>query len=284
MLKKFFVPSYVYEAKRIQEEIYKLAVAPEDVSFLEKMCYERPRFYPDEVKASIPRFEYVKRASYVYMHSLAAQVSHQWKDQLVSIGDKYYDWKYYPSLLDKRLEQVFVCAGAGINISFEIALAEQFPDAQAVILDPSPQSVNTFENFHLPPNLEFIPVGLAGRDETLRFYKPNLPGVGSLSTCQLNPGDDYFELPVKCVKTILDDMGAIPEQLSFLKFDVEGAEHEVIDYLIQTNILPNQITFEFDQPVPPWTVADTLRKLLTRGYEVADISELNILLVKLPSS
>jgi len=284
MLRKFFVPSYVYEAKRIQEEIYKLAVAPEDVNFLSEMCYERPRFYPDEVKSSIPRFEYVKRASYVYMHSLAAQVSHHWKAQLVHLGDQYYDWKYCPDLLDKRLDQVFVCAGAGINISFEIALAERFPDAEAVILDPSPQSVNMFENFDLPPNLEFMPVGLASRDEILRFYKPNLPGIGSLSTCQLNPGDDFFELPVKRVKSILEGIGATPEQLSFLKFDIEGAEHEVIDDLIQTDIWPNQITFEFDQPVPPWTIADTLRKLLTRGYEVVDISQLNILLVKLPSS
>ena len=272
------VPDYVYKARETQTEIYKKPVTDEDVAFLEQMFFEQPRFYPDELKANLPRFEYVVRASYMYMHSLAARLRFADKDKILTAGDKNYDWKYLAEPISQIENPVFICAGAGINISFEIALAEQFPNAQAMILDPSPQSVKHFENVDLPQNLSFVPVGLAGSDKVLKFFKPNLPGVGSLSTLQLNPGNDFFELPVKCVKTLLSEMNATPDQLAMLKFDIEGAEHEVVEHLISERIFPDQIAFEFDQPVPPWTIEETLRKLLAVGYEVCAFWELNVLL------
>ena len=281
---RFMVPDYVYKARETQTEIYKKTVTDEDVAFLEQMFFEQPRFYPDELKANLPRFEYVVRASYMYMHSLAARLRFADKERIVSAGDKNYDWKFLADPISRIQDPVFICAGAGINISFEIALAQQFPNARAIILDPSPQSVKHFENFDLPENLSFVPVGLAGSDKILKFFRPNLPGVGSLSTLQLNPGNDFFELPVKCVKTLLAEMNATPDQLAMLKFDIEGAEHEVVDHLVTEGIYPDQIAFEFDQPIPPWTIEETLRKLLAVGYEVCAFWELNVLLRRAPKS
>lgn len=275
---KFLAPDYVYKAREIQTERYNKPVTDDDVAFMEQMFYEQPRLYPDTLKSNLPRFEYVVRASYMYMHSLAARLRYPDAEKIVSAGDKNYDWKYLPDPIETIEAPIFICAGAGINISFEVALAERFPTARSIILDPSPQSVKHFEGVELPPNLDFVPVGLAGSDKVLKFFRPNLPGVGSLSTLQLNPGNDYFELPVKCVKTLLEEMNAKPEQLALLKFDIEGAEHEVVDHLVEEQIYPDQIAFEFDQPVPPWTIEETLRKLLAVGYEVCAIWELNILL------
>ncbi|MHA7898278.1 MAG: FkbM family methyltransferase [Henriciella sp.] len=277
-MRRFLVPDYVYKARDIQVERYHKPVTKEDVEFLEQMFYERPRFYPDDLKQNIPRFEYVVRASYAYMHEIAAKLRYQDTEKIIAAGDANYDWKYLAEPIQNITDPVIICAGAGINISFEIALAEKFPNAKALILDPSPQSVKHFENVQLPKNLRFVPVGLAGSDSVLKFFRPTLPGVGSLSTLQLNPGNDYFELPVKCVRTLLEELSASPEQLALLKFDIEGAEHEVIDNIISENILPRQVAFEFDQPIPPWTIESTLNKLLAVGYEVCSIWELNVLL------
>jgi len=63
-----------------------------------------------------------------------------------------------------------------------------------------------------------------------------------------------------------------------LKFDIEGIEHEVISDLIDSRIYPDQVLFEFDQPVPPWTVERTLNRILKQNYIVRDIYNLNILL------
>lgn len=277
-MRKFLVPDYVYKAKDIQENIYKSEVTDEDVALMERLTYQQPEFYPDSVKTPLTRFEFVKRVSYAHLQGLAAHLPQTEKDRIVSAGEEYFDWKYLNDRMGQGSRRVFVCAGAGINISFEIHLAETFPSATVAVLDPTPQSVEHFENIELPKNLIFLPVGLAGSDTTLKFFKPNTPGAGSLSTLKLNPGDDYFELPVQRVQTVLSELGRTPDDLTFLKFDIEGAEHEVIDDLIATGLLPPQIAFEFDQPVPPWKMEDTLRKLLGCGYEVRALWQLNVLL------
>ena len=277
-MSKFLVPSYVYKAKEVQETIYKSEVNDEDVALLETLSFERPDFYPKAVRASVPRLEYFKRASYIYLGELAARLGTTESERIVSAGDQHFDWKYLPDRISDFEKPVFICAGAGINISFEIHLAETYPNATIIVLDPSPQSVAHFKNMDLPDNLTFLPIGLAGRDEMLKFFRPNLPGAGSLSALQLNPGDAYFELPVSRTTTVLKKISRAERDLALLKFDIEGSEHEVIDDLIATDLLPPQLAFEFDQPVPPWKLEHTLRKLLIRGYEVRAIWQLNVLL------
>ena len=39
------------------------------------------------------------------------------------------------------------------------------------------------------------------------------------------------------------------------------------------------MAFEFDQPVPPWTMEKTLKKLINYGYVIIDIWGLNVLAV-----
>jgi predicted transglutaminase-like protease len=42
---------------------------------------------------------------------------------------------------------------------------------------------------------------------------------------------------------------------------------------------PAHVAFEFDQPVPPWTIEKTLKKLIRYGYVVVDIWALNVLAI-----
>lgn len=279
-MQKILVPEYVYLAKRIQENNYKEHVSDDDVKYLENSYYKTERQYSKEAKSNLSRLKYLKRAGYCYMHGIRDKLAGRYEKYLCNEGDKGYDWKYLPTPELASDSAIFLNAGAGINISFEIEMANRYPNATSFILDPSPQSVKHFEDAILPVNLQYVPKGLGQEDGSLRFFRPELPGAGSLSTLQLNPGEKYFELPVTRVCTFLAENSLDEKSLVYLKFDIEGAEHGVVNDLLESNLLPQQIALEFDQPVPPWTVEESIKKLLCAGYDLISVWELNCLFAK----
>ena len=265
------VPDYIYSAR----------VDSGDVAFFEKAFFDDVEFYPEAYKETPERFEFAKRIGYAYMRQLRTDVEEKaLKTQIEEAGDEKFTWRFIPALLDRATAPQFICAGAGVNISFEIALAGRYPMADIVLLDPSPQAINHVRRLNLPKNLRFMEVGLSAADRNLQFYKPSTQGIGSLSALALHPGEESFELPVKKLSTIIDMSGFDASKLKYLKFDVEGSEHEVIGNMIAESIRPEQIAWEFDQPIPPWTMERTLKKICGFGYEIVDVWGLNVLAVE----
>lgn len=268
--KNLLVPDYIYSAR----------VDVADIPFFEEAFYNDSEFYGEAIKSTPDRFNFGLRIGYVYMNSLKKNLySLPRKYTVQSLGDKGFEWKFVPELIDQYDIKNSICAGAGTNVTFEISFATQFPDISLTLLDPSPQSIKHIERIELPSNINFLPVGFSDRDEILKFHKPSTPGVGSLSALNLQPSDAYFELPVKQISTILREQDIDAKNLCYLKFDIEGSEHVVVDNIIQSKLRPAQIAFEFDQPVPPWTMEKTLKKLIKYGYVIVDIWGLNVLAV-----
>lgn len=71
-----------------------------------------------------------------------------------------------------------------------------------------------------------------------------------------------------------------PQKIDYLKIDVEGAEHGVIQDMLFSGIEPDQVAVEFDMPLPPWIVEKTIWALLLAGYELVEIWSFNCLFVK----
>lgn len=270
MQKKPLVPDYLYSS-RVEEG---------DIPYFENLFYENVELYPEEVRENELKFEFAKRMGYHWTNKLSDRVSPTSTVRTTLMGDEGFQWSVDLDLLTAVESPVAICAGAGTNISFEQELARLVPNAIIALMDPSPQAIGHVQRQTLEPNIEFLPKGLGGKDETLRFFKPSVKGIGSLSALQLNPGDQYFDLPVLKVASVLDRMGRSGEEIDYLKFDIEGSEHAVIENLIDESILPKQISFEFDQPVPPWTMAESLRKLLRADYELARVWGLNVHLIR----
>lgn len=268
--KNLLVPDYIYSAR----------VDVADIPFFEEAFYNDSEFYSEAIKSTPDRFNFGLRIGYAYMNFLKKNLYPLPKKYTVqSLGDKGFEWKFVPELIDQYDIKNSICAGAGTNVTFEISFAKQFPDISLTLLDPSPQAIKHIERIELPSNINFLPVGFSNRDEILKFHKPSTPGVGSLSALNLQPSDTYFELPVKQISTILKEQDIDSENLCYLKFDIEGSEHVVVDDIIQSKLRPAQIAFEFDQPVPPWTMEKTLKKLIRYGYVFVDIWGLNVLAV-----
>jgi FkbM family methyltransferase len=279
-MKRFMVPDIIYKAAEIERERYKSNPGHEDIAYFERSFYAQDRFYSEAVKAAPERLALGKRIGLEHLNELRYRHAPHAIKESVASGDKNYDWMFLPRLLDAHRNPVCICAGAGVNVSFEIDLALRYPDARVYILDPSPQSVQHFKDYPFPGNVSFVPVGLGGETGEVKFFKPNLAGAGSLSTMHLNPGDEYFLLPIATVGSFCARHGIDPSDIALLKFDIEGAEHALIDDLIASGTRPDQVMCEFDQPCPPWTIDASIRRMLAAGYAVANIWVANVLFVR----
>ena len=262
----------------VPEEVYSARVNDEHIPIVEKWFFEDINFFPDAVKKNKDFFSYCQRMGYAYMKNLNSKREKLYGNlnNIKTLGDENFTWKFNSApLLNKKENYQFLCAGAGTNISFEIEMASQYPNSTLLLLDPSPQAITYVESLKLPPNIIFIKKGLAEKTGVLTFLKPNIKNIGSLSAKSINPGDEYYELEVTSLKDILNKFNI--SSIDYLKFDIEGCEHEVIRSFSSLENLPKQVAFEFDQPVPIWTCEKTILYLFSLGYEMISVWGLNIL-------
>lgn len=263
----------------VPHEVYSARVNLDHIPIVERWFYEDIDFFPPAVREDPDFARYCLRMGHAYMSNLNEARRKIYGDdgEIKSLGDKGYNWCYDSKLFENEGgAPVFICAGAGTNISFEIELAKAYPAAKLFLLDPSPQAVLYVRRLDLPDNIIFLEQGLAGNPGTLRFLKPDVPGLGSLSAKAIVRGTEYFELEVTSVADLSARFGF--QCIDYLKFDIEGCEHEVIRSLSALPLLPKQIAFELDQPTPIWTCEKTLRFAMSLGYRVAAIWGLNVLM------
>ena len=227
--KKLLVPDYIYASR----------VDIVDIPFFEEAFYQEVEFYTDAVKQTEDRFKHGLRIGYVYMKHIKKNLFKLPESYSIeSLGEQGFEWRFVPRILERFKEKKAVCAGAGTNITFELSFAHEIPGIEVILLDPSPHAIKHIKGLALPDNMEFVQVGLSNEDTVLRFHKPSTHGVGSLSALGLQPSEEYFELPVKRVQTILDEHKINESSLCYLKFDIEGSEHAVIEDVIASKLRP----------------------------------------------
>ena len=135
-----------------------------------------------------------------------------------------------------------LCAGAGHDISFEKALIARY-GCRVVLLDPSPTGIATVARENLPADrLKFLPIGLAGADETLEFQAPRDAKEGSFTGGGGAPAET-LKFPCKTLPTVLAELGWT--QLDLLKIDIEGFEFAVLGDVLAKGLRVRQICVEF---------------------------------------
>jgi len=65
-------------------------------------------------------------------------------------------------------------------------------------------------------------------------------------------------------------------ELALRKLDIEGAEFEVLDNMIATDIRPRILCVEFDQPSSVGQTLRTVRRLGTTGYKLVSVDSFNL--------
>lgn len=186
--------------------------------------------------------------------------------ELVTLGSEC-PWAVDVSAL--YAESQVLSAGVGNDVSFEKALVSRFA-ARVVLLDPSPTGITTMARENLPEELvRFLPVALAGKDGELAFQPPADPQEGSFrkSNGQVI-GDVRF--PSKTLSTLMSELRW--QRIDLLKLDIEGAEYEVIDHLLERNLDVRQICVEFHYgrgfAYTRWDMVRRILALRRRGFDL----------------
>jgi len=194
---------------------------------------------------------------------------------LVRIGSDYGGWWVPSTLLGPH--SVVYLAGAGEDISFDLGLMERY-GCEVVSVDPTPRAI-AYVGRHAPAEVyHFVSVGLGGSNRIERFYAPANPEHVSHSITNLQETTDFFEAELRTLDGLMAEFGH--ETVDLLKIDIEGAEYEVLDHLMERGLLPKVLCIEFDQPAPARRTWRYVARLRSVGYRVSKVERFNVTLVQ----
>jgi FkbM family methyltransferase len=193
---------------------------------------------------------------------------------LVRLGNSSASWTVPRELLGQN--SLVYCAGCGEDISFDLALIEQFHcDIHA--FDPTPRAIaHVAEVARGIDRYHFHPVGLWSERRTLRFFAPKDPKHVSHSILNVQGTEEFFEAEVVRLSEFQRELGH--PRLDLLKLDIEGAEYKVLETLLDDGIFPRVLCVEFDEYFHPLDadylkrIGDMLTRLVDRGYSLAHTS------------
>lgn len=185
---------------------------------------------------------------------------------LIRLGTYYGGWWLPESVL--RPGALAYCAGAGDDISFDLALHDR--GMRVLTIDPTPRAASHV-NAVAPTSdrFAFVPVGLWDASTELRFYYPRDPDEVNYSVVNLQRTSEYFTAKVNTLRELMDDRG--DDHIDVLKLDIEGAEHRVIESFVAGGVRPVVVCVEFDQPTPTRSVLRSIRLLEQAGYRLVHI-------------
>jgi FkbM family methyltransferase len=171
------------------------------------------------------------------------------------------------SLVDE--DSVCYSLGVGEDITFDLDLIRA-KSTSVFAFDPTPRAIE-YARSHGEPvaGFHFEPVGIYSRRGVFRFYAPENTDWVSHSIENLQRTSDYFE--AECV-TLSDAMSSLGhDHVDLLKMDIEGAEYEVLQWMLANRLYPSVLLVEFDQPAPFRRTVETVREWQRVGYELVSI-------------
>ena len=190
-------------------------------------------------------------------------------------GGGYGAW---PCLAERlHRDSVVYSVGIGFDVQFDLALIERF-GLTVHGFDPTPRVAEWLQNNPPPDALKFYPLGLAWTDGELQFAAPTEAEAVSGTVVPSALADQTtVAIPVARLETMMRDLGH--DHLDVLKIDIEGAEYAVLDDMLQSNILPDQLLVEFHhgkRKKGRFPVAETRKRvasLLSLNYKIFWASE-----------
>lgn len=194
----------------------------------------------------------------------------QIKREKLSLGNDRASWCVCPGGLSTS--SVIYSFGVGEEVSFELELIRRF-GLCVHAFDPTPRSIEWLRSQRLPGQLLFHPYGVADFDGLARFLPPADPAHVSHTLLVRETPWPAIEVPVLRLATIMKQLGH--KRIDLLKMDIEGAEYAVLDDLLASGILLNQLLIEFHHRWPqvgPQKTKRAIRSLNSAGYRIFHVS------------
>ncbi|MGE0089286.1 MAG: FkbM family methyltransferase [Bacteroidales bacterium] len=189
----------------------------------------------------------------------------------ITLGNKGASWTICTESVDSN--SIIYSFGVGTDISFDVQMINRF-GIKIYAFDPTPKSINWIKEQNLPKEFIFEPYGLAGESGEIEFTLPENSNYvsGSIHNVLGSKGST-IRVPVKNLEEIMKSFSHT--QIDILKMDIEGAEYDVIDYIIDKKIDIKQLLVEFHHRFPAIGIAKSkkaINKLKLAGYKIFHIS------------
>jgi hypothetical protein len=126
----------------------------------------------------------------------------------------------------------------------------------------------------LPDRFHLHEVAASSTDGTAAFYPPKNPAHVSHSLLNTGRGaGPAVQVPTRRLATLMGELGHTT--VDVLKLDIEGAEYEVIEDMLQSHLDVRQLLVEFHHRFPGVGIEktkQTIRLLKSHGYALFCIS------------
>jgi len=217
-----------------------------------------------KIKAYLYRFKNILRNKESLYFS-------QYSCKKLTLGNRSADWTVCTEGINQ--DSIVYSFGVGQEISFDLELIKKF-ELKVNAFDPSPGSINWIKTQAIPVEFTFHPYGLGSKNAKVEF---GFTGKSSNSSATiLNDVSDvteYFTAEIKDLKTIMNELGH--SQIDILKMDIEGAEYEVIENILNENIQIGQFLVEFHHRFRNVGIKPTrhaVKLLKDAGFRIFNIS------------
>jgi FkbM family methyltransferase len=194
----------------------------------------------------------------------------QIKKEVLWLGNQYAGFYVVPELLNSN--SIVYSFGVGEDISFDRALIEIF-SCTIYAFDPTPNSIKYIKEQGNIENFNFSPVGIYKKDCSVDFFLPKNPNYVSGSIYHENTLEEKIPVPMKKIQTIFKELKHI--KIDLIKLDIEGAEYDVMDDILDLGMNIPQILIELHHRFSTIGIAktkDLLQKMYRAGYKIAAIS------------
>jgi len=221
------------------------------------------------------------------------------------LGTNYGGW-YIPLNINLNKHSVVYSGGVGEDMSFDLLLNDRH-NCKIILIDPTARALNHYNevkhfyndksNFNfegdiqkdyneyikiLNPNFDnfkYINEGLWNKKDTLKFYKQSNEKYVSQSLIENMYGENYDLIQVNSIKNIMEQCNH--KQIDLLKLDIEGAEIEVMNQMLDDKIYPKYVLIEFDLLIKNKDPEEKTKKLIERmllkeNYKILKNDYLNI--------
>jgi FkbM family methyltransferase len=155
-------------------------------------------------------------------------------------GNSGYEWVICPDLINSQ--SIVYSFGAGTEISFDTELVRLF-GVKIFLFDPTPKSIQYVKDQKLGSNFNFEEIGIATFTGNANFFLPINPDYVSATLDKLSDSQSSGKVKVERLSEIMKRHQH--EFIDLLKMDVEGAEYDVIDDILQSKINIHQLLIEF---------------------------------------
>jgi len=219
-------------------------------------------------------------------------------------GTKYGGYYYPKKLPGLNQKSIIYSVGVGEDISHDIELLSEL-NCTYVLIDPTPRaathmneirdyyqfntksniSIDKLSNFscNISPEykkilqnytielskITFLELAIGVKNDIMKFYKPQNQNYVSHSLVEGMKSNEFINVNVRNLRTIMNKLSH--DRIDLLKIDVEGMEHQIIDYILTEKIFPMYLSVDFDKAREKAANAEfekTLHNLKIHGYKI----------------